>query len=135
MWEELSAVTLSWLFCLRSSVRFMRNNIILQNQMIEIALGFMILFISLNLSWNYVRSNKIIYAVGAVILIAINIGVYQSFCILYIAGVCFQILISYKKEFVKERKVPERGRRDESNSFGKRNQSVFNWLFGIYNSG
>ena len=89
------------------------------NQMIEIALGFMILFISLNLSWNYVRSNKIIYAVGAVILIAINTGVYQSFCILYIAGVCFQILISYKKEFVKERKVSERGRKTNLILLGK----------------
>lgn len=81
------------------------------NQMIEIALGFLILFMSLDLSWNYVRSSKIIYAVGAVILIAVNIGVYQSFCMLYIAGVCFQILISYKKEFVKERKVLEHGRK------------------------
>ncbi|WP_418750789.1 glucosyltransferase domain-containing protein [Frisingicoccus sp.] len=85
------------------------------NQMIEIALGFLILFMSLHLSWSYVKSSKMVYAVGAVILIALNIGVYQSFCMLYIAGVCFQILISYKKEFEQGKTAPAHGQKTKLN--------------------
>lgn len=70
------------------------------NQMIEIAIGSLILFVALNFNWKFIESNRITYAIGAMFCIAVDISIYQSFCIMYISGVCFEMLIYYRKKFI-----------------------------------